>query len=576
MDRAIFAILAAAACAAASPATAQQREYRAVAVEGDPAPGLPAGSTFRGFFTKPSISEDGRIAFTASINRPTGGFARTLFIETDAGLTPAITEGDLLPGAGADPVTIFRDIQWTPNGDAYVLLRTLRSGETARGIWRIAPDGTITNVTYAGAPVAGTSLTATPDEPTSGFVRSDSSKRFRVSPAGAVTYIARLAGSGVQSVNDQAVMLIEPGASQPVIVAREGDPMPDRPLETIAALDAGWPTDDGSVFVTAIRGGAGSSIDDAIRLLRRTPSGNVGQFFSNDQTLPGFPSGVTMTGDMRMFVSHQGPVMLAGSIEGLGITPDTDEVIVSDRAGGGLQVIYRSGMQVPGLPAGALYQSLEGYMNDDLTIGFIADISATASSPEFSAFFTEAGPLQVNPVITVGDQVPSYPAGTIVEGFTWAAGSESGGPQPALSPAGFPSVELELLVPDVVAETRVTALTASAEGILSGADINAATQTPSGPKFVDRSIFDVERGINRSNTIASTARLSGDEAVIVAALPTPCLADTNGDGLVNPADFNGWVIAFNNQRPACDQNGDGLCNPGDFNAWVANFNTGCQ
>lgn len=54
-----------------------------------------------------------------------------------------------------------------------------------------------------------------------------------------------------------------------------------------------------------------------------------------------------------------------------------------------------------------------------------------------------------------------------------------------------------------------------------------------------------------------------------------CLADVNGDGDVNPADFNAWVIAFNNDTVQCDQNGDGLCNPADFNAWVINFNDGC-
>ncbi|MEO1716743.1 MAG: GC-type dockerin domain-anchored protein [Planctomycetota bacterium] len=52
-------------------------------------------------------------------------------------------------------------------------------------------------------------------------------------------------------------------------------------------------------------------------------------------------------------------------------------------------------------------------------------------------------------------------------------------------------------------------------------------------------------------------------------------ADVNGDGELNPADFNAWVLAFNNQAPECDQNGDSLCNPGDFNAWVLNFNAGC-
>ena len=58
--------------------------------------------------------------------------------------------------------------------------------------------------------------------------------------------------------------------------------------------------------------------------------------------------------------------------------------------------------------------------------------------------------------------------------------------------------------------------------------------------------------------------------------PGPCPADANGDGLVSPADFNAWVIAFNTNAPECDQNGDGLCTPADFNAWVLNFNAGCD
>lgn len=54
-----------------------------------------------------------------------------------------------------------------------------------------------------------------------------------------------------------------------------------------------------------------------------------------------------------------------------------------------------------------------------------------------------------------------------------------------------------------------------------------------------------------------------------------CPADTNGDGIVSPSDFNAWIQAFNAQAPACDQNGDGLCSPSDFNAWIQNYNAGC-
>ncbi|MCA9273690.1 MAG: hypothetical protein KDA31_11680 [Phycisphaerales bacterium] len=55
-----------------------------------------------------------------------------------------------------------------------------------------------------------------------------------------------------------------------------------------------------------------------------------------------------------------------------------------------------------------------------------------------------------------------------------------------------------------------------------------------------------------------------------------CIADTNGDGMLSPADFSAWVAAFNAMTAACDQNGDGACSPADFSAWVANYNAGCN
>ena len=55
-----------------------------------------------------------------------------------------------------------------------------------------------------------------------------------------------------------------------------------------------------------------------------------------------------------------------------------------------------------------------------------------------------------------------------------------------------------------------------------------------------------------------------------------CLADTNNDGTLTPADHNAWILAFNaDLLPACDQDGNGDCTPADFNAWIANFKTGC-
>lgn len=54
-----------------------------------------------------------------------------------------------------------------------------------------------------------------------------------------------------------------------------------------------------------------------------------------------------------------------------------------------------------------------------------------------------------------------------------------------------------------------------------------------------------------------------------------CLADVNLDGIVSPADFSAWIVAFNTGTIAADQNADGSVSPGDFSAWIQNFNAGC-
>ena len=81
---------------------------------------------------------------------------------------------------------------------------------------------------------------------------------------------------------------------------------------------------------------------------------------------------------------------------------------------------------------------------------------------------------------------------------------------------------------------------------------------------------------NALQTFESPSNPAVPYTAVVSDCDTPdCPADTNGDGLLTPADFNSWIVAFNSQAPECDQNGDGLCNPADFNSWIVNFNAGC-
>ena len=63
----------------------------------------------------------------------------------------------------------------------------------------------------------------------------------------------------------------------------------------------------------------------------------------------------------------------------------------------------------------------------------------------------------------------------------------------------------------------------------------------------------------------------------VADCPSSRLcADQNGDGLVTPADFNGWILNFNQGNLLADTNQDGFITPADFNGWILAFNQGAN
>lgn len=87
--------------------------------------------------------------------------------------------------------------------------------------------------------------------------------------------------------------------------------------------------------------------------------------------------------------------------------------------------------------------------------------------------------------------------------------------------------------------------------------------------------LDYDLGLDPDQPWSVEARLSGGGDSDADVSAPACLADTNGDGKVTPADFGAWITAFNEQSPACDQNGDELCTPADFGAWITNFNAGC-
>ena len=108
---------------------------------------------------------------------------------------------------------------------------------------------------------------------------------------------------------------------------------------------------------------------------------------------------------------------------------------------------------------------------------------------------------------------------------------------------------------------------------------NSPFGVPRGTSFISQLLFEGETYVWVTSQWAAFRPIEATSNTIVgpgdAVAPSGCPADTNGDGIVSPADFNAWIQAFNTMSPACDQNGDGLCTPADFNAWIQNYNAGC-
>ncbi len=64
-------------------------------------------------------------------------------------------------------------------------------------------------------------------------------------------------------------------------------------------------------------------------------------------------------------------------------------------------------------------------------------------------------------------------------------------------------------------------------------------------------------------------------ASIAASLDMLCIADRNGDGVVDFNDFLAFMNDYNAGDPRADLNGDGIVDFNDFLAFINLFNAGC-
>ncbi|MCA9273707.1 MAG: hypothetical protein KDA31_11765 [Phycisphaerales bacterium] len=343
--------------------------------------------------------------------------------------------------------------------------------------------------------------------------------------AGADAYaIVRVYGDGIDRSQNEAVMLFPANQGPGTIVARRGDPVPGHP---------GMVHDDFFEFTIAESGAAFLSV---------FASGSPG-------------------------VSGYG-LLCANPVDGLTLIAATGDPVVGGAPGDtyafendtNIELYYRlvdiseDGTVVFASSTGSGSNGLWLY-HANTGIQSIAIAGDVAPTPGGSYVFTDlqtASPIinSVGQIVFHAEAVETSGAPTI--NGVWAT-----------TPGGG-------LVPVLVSGQTVNVGTPGSPILKQVTSVSLQQGSPNDRD--EKSPF--SSVLNSSGEVVLTAEFTDGAGVFVAHI-SHCQADTNGDGMLSPADFSAWVSAFNTMSPQCDQNGDGACAPADFSAWVANYNAGC-
>ncbi len=318
------------------------------------------------------------------------------------------------------------------------------------------------------------------------------------------------------------------------------------------------------VISTALAGPAplvDSSNDHA--LLRRDPGGQLQPILRKGDAIPMPDGGSALVTDINDFV---GPRLdTDGAVTGyvsISRSGTIDEAIASDAAGGGFEVIAYEGQPVPSLGPYAIIERFisRPEFTANGTVAFIARV------PGLDVLFSARSGEPLEPILTAQDPIPGL--GSSIDPRSIESVVYNGGTTVHLlaeSTSNFEPYDVLVRI-DEDGQLRL---------VFSGAEPFNASTDPMNPDF--REVFSAfyDAGNQNGAAVLGIEFMDFSNGIFLATPVRPCRADTNGDGLVTPADFSAWITAFNTQSPACDQNNDGLCTPADFSAWILNFNNGC-
>ena len=370
-------ISAAVAAALLLPSISAARDDT-IALQGTDAPGLPSGVVI--FQPNPPvINNAGQAVFFTSLSGTGIGSTNDGVIYRDD--TLIVRKGDPAPGLGAGITTsaIFGDFAMNAAGQVAFHSTVAGTGVTTDN----------NEVLNFGSSLIAREGNQAPGMPT-GVVFSFFQSTM-LNDAGQVAYGATVSGTGINSLNNDAIY------RNAALVAREGNQAPGLPTGvTYGFLSLGGINNGGTIVYESGLAGTGVDVTNNNALWR-----NSSLIARSGDGAPSLP-GVSFAGFGTPQINNAGQTSFFANLTGTGVDTTNNSSLWRDST-----LIARTGNQAPGLPSGVTLSSLGSMqLNDAGQLVYVATLGGTADGTNNQALYRNS-----TLIARKGNQAPGLAAG---------------------------------------------------------------------------------------------------------------------------------------------------------------------
>jgi hypothetical protein len=396
-------------------AAAHAATLRTVALSGQQVPGMPDGTVFTGFGS-PVLNDAGQTAFKGSYSNGSN-FGQGVLSEGAGSLNLVGAVGQQVPGM-PDGVTYYN----FPNPGRIVIND---AGQTAFGAEITGPGVNFTNsegIWSSGpdgsAPVArsGEQAVGAPAGVVYEFDSERSTRQFCFNDAGQVAFQSHLYDSGAGFYIGYGIGAKRDGGLE--LVARKGNHAPGTP-DGVNFSDLSFPgftlNNRGQTAFPGIL--TGSGVDETNNTgIWSEGSGSLALVAREGSQAPGMPDGAVFNSVVFSApeLNNAGQTAFASQVTGGGVDATNNNGIWLSTAGN-LSLAVREGAQAPGTPSGVNFGNSTSWLalNDAGQIAFLAGLSGAGVSSINSLGLWSGAPGSLALVARTGDHAPGTGDGVV-------------------------------------------------------------------------------------------------------------------------------------------------------------------